>query len=74
MKSKVYMAVTDDDYELPLFQGTIEEISKEFGTEISSMYAKITRHASLTYRTCGVRFIKVELDEDEDDDVISCYC
>lgn len=62
---KLYMGVTPDKYELPLFVAeTAEELSKMVGTNRATIYSSITHKAS--GKISGVKFIKITIDEEKE--------
>lgn len=60
----MYMAVTADKYELPLFVAdTARELAEHFGVSTITVYSAISKGLSGTKN--GYRFVKV-CDEDEE--------
>lgn len=62
---KLYMGVTPDKYELPLYVAeTAEELAKMVGTNRATVYSSITHKAS--GRDRGVKLIKIIIDEEKE--------
>lgn len=60
----MYMAVTTDKYELPLFVAdTARELGKHFGVSQNTVYSSISK--GLSGKKNGYRFVKVEEGENE---------
>lgn len=60
----MYMAVTADKYELPLFVAdTVWEMAKHFGVTENTVYSSISK--GLSGKRNGYRFVKVEEVENE---------
>ena len=63
----LYMVVTADEYELPLFVGTSKEVSKFLGIKQTSLYTYMSRPRSKNYGVRdNIKIVKVEVDNDED--------
>lgn len=63
MKTKVYMQVTTDKYELPLaIADTAQELAEICGTTSGSIYTSCSRRARGIYKKS--RFVSVEIDEE----------
>ena len=55
----VYMAVTSDKYELPIYVGsTAKELAEHFGVSINNVYSSISHKSTGRYR--GYKFVKVK--------------
>lgn len=72
---KLYMAVTADDYELPVFvTQTVTEMAKWYGVGPDTIYSALYRYDHSTGRkrqfnpACTVRFCRVEVEEEPEDD------
>lgn len=62
---KLYMGVTPDKYELPLFVAdSLKELSKMSGFDYDSIRHRISKRSS--GRNKGIRFIKIIVDEVKD--------
>ena len=60
---KLWMAVTNDKYELPCcVVGTARELSSVYGIRESNMLQSIRNGKG--YKKFGVRFVKVEVQDD----------
>lgn len=56
----VYMAVTSDKYELPIYVGsTARELAEHFGVSINNVYSSISHKSTGRYR--GYKFVKVKV-------------
>lgn len=63
----VYMAVTTDKYELPIaVADTVKELSELTGTSTNAISSAICKKKS--GRLSGKKFIRVEIDETENED------
>lgn len=63
----VYMAVTTDKYELPIaVADTVKELSELTGTSKNAISSAICKKKS--GRISGKKFIRVEIDETENED------
>ena len=51
----IYMIVTQDKYELPLFVGNIDEVAEWQGVSKTTVYASISRYEQGTYKGCRFR-------------------
>lgn len=61
---KLYMGVTPDKYELPLFVAdSLKELSKMSGFDYDSIRHRISKRSS--GRNKGVKFIKITIEEEE---------
>lgn len=61
---KIYMAVTSDEYELPIYVGKdIHDLAKKFNTSENNIRSGITHKTTGKLR--GFKFVKVEVEEDE---------
>ena len=59
---KLYMGVTPDKYELPLFVAdSLKELSKMSGIDYDSIRHRISKNNS--GRNKGIRFIRIEFEE-----------
>lgn len=64
---KLYMAVTSDEYELPMMvTNNIDELAKTFG--ISALTIRSHMAKQTTGKRNGVKFVRVIFDEEEADD------
>lgn len=54
----LYMAVTADKYELPLFVGNVKEVATWAGITENNLHSQISKHMSGKNR--GYKFVKVE--------------
>lgn len=61
----LYMVVTRDKYELPLFVGTIEEVARFRGTTVNSIRSALTHGRAPNYRR-----VLVFMNDDEDESEI----
>lgn len=62
---KLYIGVTPDKYELPLFVAdSLKELSKMSGIDYDSIRHRISKNSS--GRNKGIRFIKIIVDEVKD--------
>ncbi len=62
---KLYMAVTADEYELPLMvTNSAAFLAETFGIKLNTVYIEIAQGANGKRR--GFRFVRVEVDEDEE--------
>lgn len=60
----MYMAVTADEYELPLYVAdTVWEMAKHFGVSTNTVYSYMSK--GLSGKRNGYRFVKVEKGENE---------
>lgn len=60
----IYMIVTEDKYELPLFVGTVEEVAEKAGCSVNTIYACISHYEH--GRNKNTRYRRVILEgEDE---------
>lgn len=64
LELKLYMAVTPDEYELPLDFGTSKELGKKFN--ISPTTIRSTASRKYNCKDGKYRFVLVELDDDEE--------
>ena len=63
MKNKLYMAVTDDQYELPVFiEDTMTALAEKVGVDTSTICKHIRGHLKGTSLT-GYKFVKVRVME-----------
>lgn len=63
MKKKIYMAVTPDEYELPLFvTDNLDEMAARFGKSKACILSSIS-HKRVGHRK-GVTFVRI-IEEDE---------
>ena len=61
MKRTLYMYVTDDEYELPLFVSeNIKEVAERAGTTRNSVWSSITRYEKKGIKT---RFRRVKIND-----------
>ena len=61
---KLYMGVTPDKYELPLFVAdSLKELSKMSGFDYDSIRHRISKRSS--GKNKGIKFIKITLEEEE---------
>ena len=58
----IYMQVTSDEYELPVFMGTAKELAEHEHITISAIYSAISNFEHGRLKT--TRFRRVRLDED----------
>lgn len=59
---KLYLGVTPDKYELPLFVAdSLKELSKMSGFDYDSIRHRISKNSS--GRNKGIKFIRIELEE-----------
>ena len=59
---KLYMGVTPDKYELPLFVAdSLKELSKMSGFDYDSIRHRISKNSS--GRNRGIKFIRIEFEE-----------
>lgn len=66
----LYMEVTRDKYELPIFiSPSAREVAENAGTDINTVYSLCSRHKRGVYKR--TRFVKVEIGDIEggDDDL-----
>lgn len=56
----IYMIVTQDKYELPLFVGTIYEVAKKAGVSTNSVCSSISHYNRGKLKTCKYRKVKDE--------------
>ncbi|MDP4117634.1 MAG: hypothetical protein Q8873_00375 [Bacillota bacterium] len=69
VKKKIYMAVTADKYELPLFIADhLNDLAKEFHTTRNSVITCICNKTN--GRKSGVKFLKEEIWWDETDEIV----
>lgn len=62
---KLYMGVTPDKYELPLFVAdSLKELSKMSGFDYDSIRHRISKRSS--GRNKGIKFIKITIDEEKE--------
>lgn len=62
---KLYMGVTPDKYELPLYiADSLKELSKMNGFDYDSICHRISKRSS--GRNKGVKFIKIIIDEEKE--------
>lgn len=62
---KLYLGVTSDKYELPLFVAdSLKELSKMSGIDYDSIRHRISKNSS--GRNKGIRFIKIIMDEEKE--------
>ena len=62
---KLYLGVTPDEYELPLFVAdSLKELSKISGIDYDSIRNLISKNSS--GRNKGVKFIKIIIDEEKE--------
>ena len=62
--TKLFMAVTPDEYELPLFvTESLDEMAKKFN-KTKSMISSSICHERQGGR-CGIKFIRVEVENDD---------
>ncbi|WP_277220676.1 hypothetical protein [Peptoniphilus vaginalis] len=62
---KIYMGVTPDKYELPLFVAdSLKELAEMSGYDYDSIRHRISKGSS--GRNHGIKFIKVLIDEEEE--------
>lgn len=55
-----YMAVTPDEFELPIYIAeTVEELAEMFGISKNNIYSSISKNKSGT--TTGRKFVKVKI-------------
>ena len=59
----LYMKVTNDEYELPLAVGTVNEIAKMQGITPHEIYRAIWRAKNGIYKRPKAKYVKVEVDE-----------
>ncbi|MET3616745.1 hypothetical protein ABID14_000365 [Peptoniphilus olsenii] len=64
MKKTVYLAVTPDKYQLPLYVAdSVGEMAERFNTTVSSVSTSISKNKSGNRK--GVKFIRIEIKVDE---------
>ena len=64
---KLYMAVTSDEYELPMMvTNNIDELARVFGISALTIRSHMTKQT--TGKRNGVKFVRVVFDEEEVDD------
>lgn len=62
---KIYMGVTPDKYELPIFVAdSLKELAEMSGFDYDSIRCRISKKSS--GRNHGIKFIKVVIDEEEE--------
>lgn len=62
---KIYMGVTPDKYELPIFvANSLKELAEMSGFDYDSIRHRISKKSS--GRNHGIKFIKVVIDEEEE--------
>lgn len=62
---KIYMGVTPDKYELPIFVAdSLKELAEMSGFDYDSIRHRISKKSS--GRNHGIKFIKVVIDEEEE--------
>ena len=65
MDTTLYMAVTPDKLELPLFvAGNVRELANKYGVMENAVYSSIARNESGKQR--GAKFIKVKMAKEEE--------
>lgn len=62
LKPKIYMAVTSDSLELPLFVGSSREVANWAGISVSTLYSQV--YLKMNGKKLGRKFVAVD-DEDE---------
>jgi hypothetical protein len=63
---KLYLAVTADEYELPIaVEETCAELARRFGITNASLLSTLS-HGDSTGRYSGHKFIRIEVEDDED--------
>lgn len=61
----IYMGVTADKYEFPIYiTDTATELAKMVGISRSAVRSSISKNSS--GRNKGIKFVKVEIDEEEE--------
>lgn len=58
-KEAIYMAVTADELELPLFVGFAQEVAEWAGINVATLYGMISHKKS--GKRSGRKFVKVEM-------------
>lgn len=56
----LYMIVTQDKYELPLFVGDVYEVAEKVGLSSRSIYNAITHFEHGRHKTCRFRKVKIK--------------
>lgn len=65
IKNRMYMAVTPDEYELPLFVTPyLEEMADRFGKSKAVVASSIC-HNRQGSKKGGVKFVAIEIDDDD---------
>ena len=60
----LYMGVTTDEYELPLcVSDTAAELARMYGMTPNAVYCNL--YNNQTGRNNGIKFLKIEIDEEE---------
>ena len=63
-KIKLYMAVSTDEFELPLFiSEDIKEVATRYGITYNDILSRISNGRS--GKTNGVKFIRIDVEDDE---------
>ena len=63
MMTRLYMAVTPDELELPLFvTDNCKELAQKYNTSTDTVYSQITRKCDGSRK--GVKFVKVIIDDE----------
>lgn len=64
-KNRLYMAVTNDEYELPIIvTDTMTEMARIMGKQRTSISKSMSRHGDANYRPSGrVRYVMVEMND-----------
>lgn len=67
MKRKIYMEVTQDEYELPIrIADSPRQLSRMCGVSVDVIYQAVSHWKKGD--TARLRFVMVEVDEEEEDD------
>lgn len=53
--SYLYLIVTQDKYELPLFVGSVYEVAEKAGISVNSVYSSLCYFEHGKYKTCKFR-------------------
>lgn len=56
----IYMIVTNDKYELPLFVGSIYEVAEKAGTTANAVYSCISHYERGRLKSCKYRKVRTE--------------
>lgn len=68
-RDRVYQLITDDAMEMVLVQtDTLQELAEETGIKKNTLFCAMSRGHRVKYRETKVRVLRVELDDEDDDE------